>query len=261
MKTHRQLNIRILRQGLVKAKKPEGFDEWTDLEKRQWADNILEALDDDAILEALADFGNPKEEGYFDCAPDAVAIETEEGDTLFTTLAWEAFKDPDIDENIQEMLPSDLTDIEKIKLLDQARIDALKSYRQKHGAKILGDIMADPDAPSLLKEIIEENNITYIGFEMASYSEDYMPDHCVYIYLSGDILIGVQTEDKSYTWEECGYEYGDIDIARPEDFGRAIERKADAKEGVAAINYLSKLFETLQASDRETFRDYILEKE
>jgi len=91
-----KVDIRFLRQGLVEAVAPENFDTMTDDEKIKWAQEILENLDDQAILNALADYERPDIHGYFDSVPEVAAIEKDNGSTMIIqTREWEEFAGPD----------------------------------------------------------------------------------------------------------------------------------------------------------------------
>lgn len=256
------LQIRFLKPGLVPVEKiPEGFDSMSPNEKAVWADNYLSELDDQTIIEAMADFANPKQNGYFDevtteAIQDPNKFDTDE-ESIYSTTLWGAFSDPVPEEN----------SLERLKTLDIAYTKALENFRKEHGTKLVENIKADNAAPQLLKELISDCKITYIGFEKVTTSLDYMPDHCVYLYLSGDILIGIQTEDKSDTWDETDYEYGDQEIVEEVHFhdvvndNELIARQATMEEGAEAYRYLMKITDELERQDPETFRDYLLEKE
>jgi len=285
------LNIRFLRQGLVEAKKPDNFEAMTDLEKRGWADNRLSILDDSQIVLAMADFDEPSTNGYFDACPDAEAIEEKDGAAIVSTLAWDAFSDPDYGENVRQenrnmasylnMLGFSSEEIntiaqgcanipayDMVRILDRAKQKAKNNYREKTSRSLIKKIHEDPSAPDVLRELLS-NNITYIGFEKVVVSEDYMPDHCMYIYLSGeeDILIGIQTNDTSTMWKDIDYEYSSYEITGKSDFHTVIndtnilDRVVDQNEGHHAYEYLLNIKSTLELADREAFRDYILKRD
>lgn len=291
VKTKPELAIRFLRQGLIPVYiKPKGFEEMSDAEKKEWANYILNSKDDKQLFEAMSDFENTDENGYFDSAPCVEAIERENGNLIVSTTAWDAFADPDYGENIvyenknlAEFLHSlgyiknDVSNIamcntppktlDNLKILDTAHAAALEKFRQEHGVKLVEKIKNDADAPQLVKDLIEENKITYIGFEKVTTSLEYMPDHCVYMYLSGESLIGVRTEDQSESFVECDYSYGDTDIEDADSLHFCIadldliDRDASRDEAVAALKYLLDIAETVEDEDRVVFRDYLLERE
>ena len=96
----KELEIRFLQPGLVKAEAPKGFKKWTSSQKEEWAHNVLVELKrdkgDTALLEAMAYLENPTKTGeYFDEVPQVAAIEADYGETtLFETSDWKEFKIP-----------------------------------------------------------------------------------------------------------------------------------------------------------------------
>ena len=87
------LEIRFLRQGLVKATKPQGFENMSREEQGKWASDVLDSKSDLDILDAMADYPDAhRTSKYFDEAPQVAAIESSNGeDLLFTTSEWNAF--------------------------------------------------------------------------------------------------------------------------------------------------------------------------
>jgi len=168
--------------------------------------------------------------------------------------------------SIADGAPSSISKLDKLKVLEKSYRNGLEAFRQEHSAQLVEKIKKDENAPLLIKELIDENNITYVGFEKVVISSDYMPDHCVYIYLSGDILIGVQTADKSDTFDEIDYKYGDYDIAEAIYFdnivnsNELIARHVTMEEGALAYKYLMNIMKKLEEQDRDTFRDYLILK-
>ena len=289
------LAIRFLREGFVPVeKKPEGFETMTTKEKVAWAQTVLEEKTDQELFSAMADFKDTDTNGYFDNTLSVEAIQDPSkfdtaNESIYSTTAWDAFIDLEYEKNIitenqnfahfiAELGFSDddishirsgstIPTSSKLKVLNKATKAMRETFRQEHGVMLVHNIVNDQDAPTLLKELIDTNNITYIGFDKVVQSEDYMPDHCIYIYLSGDILIGVQTSDKSYTWDDLDYEYGDVDIREEAFFSEVINsrnlsvRPVSQEEGAAAYRYLTKMMDELEEQDRSVFRDYILEIE
>ncbi len=93
-----KVHIRFLRQGLVEAETPEGFDSMLDKEKLEWATEKLAKLPDNDIVEAMADFTEAFKTGnWFDEAPYASAIEAAEGDdienSVVQTREWKIFSE------------------------------------------------------------------------------------------------------------------------------------------------------------------------
>jgi len=292
------LAIRFLREGFVPVyTKPEGFDQMDIEAKKAWAHSVLEKQSDQELFTAMADFADTAVNGYFDDTFEVQAIQDPSkfdtaDESIFSTTAWDTFVDPEYgedivweDKNFAEFVGSlgftqdEITNIaiqktvpshnalDKLKLLDYAHSNALEAFRQEHGTMLVQKIKDDAAAPQLVKDLIDENKITYIGFDKQEFSEDYMPDHCVYMYLSGEILIGVRTEDQSHTYSEIDYTYGDFDIADGNvllasinDYD-LIEREIDKEEAAQAYKYLTDIVDTLEAQDRNTFRDYLLKRE
>lgn len=91
------LEIRFLRQGLIKAPKPEGFDDMSAEEQEKWANSIIESKSDLEILEAMSDLPNATQTGkYFEGTVHVAAIESKEGEELlYSTDEWEAFAECD----------------------------------------------------------------------------------------------------------------------------------------------------------------------
>jgi hypothetical protein len=79
---------------------PAGFVEMSKEKQNEWAFNHLFNLKDDELLNAMADFEYPSKDGYFDSTPDVEALQNEEFETLYSTVAWDAFTDPEYGNNI-----------------------------------------------------------------------------------------------------------------------------------------------------------------
>ena len=90
MKAH----IRFLKQGLVEAEAPPGFDQMSPEQKLDWAQAVLADQSDQQLITALADFEQPKVNGYFDEAPPACAIQTKDGEEIAMRQEWQAFWGP-----------------------------------------------------------------------------------------------------------------------------------------------------------------------
>lgn len=87
------LEIRFLRQCLVEAKKPKGFDTMSNKEREEWANKILRGKTDEELVKAIAE----GEHKIFEEAPLVAAIETEYGDErLYSTPEWDAFVNVDV---------------------------------------------------------------------------------------------------------------------------------------------------------------------
>lgn len=91
--------LRFLKQGLVEAETPNDFETMTDKEKLEWASIQLANLSDKEIINAMADFGDPGKNGYFDETTQASAIEKGEGeditDSIIQTEEWKIFSTGD----------------------------------------------------------------------------------------------------------------------------------------------------------------------
>jgi len=99
----KKLHIRFLRQGLItltEEQLPVGFVEMSKEKQNELAFNHLFNLKDYELLNAMADFEYPVKNGYFDSTPDVEALQNEEFETLYSTVAWNAFTDPEYGENI-----------------------------------------------------------------------------------------------------------------------------------------------------------------
>jgi len=99
----KKLHIRFLRQGLIaltKEQLPVGFVEMSKEKQNEWAFKHLFNLKDDELLNAMADFEYPSKDGYFVSTPDVEALQNEEFETLYSTVAWDAFTDPEYGNNI-----------------------------------------------------------------------------------------------------------------------------------------------------------------
>jgi hypothetical protein len=154
--------------------------------------------------------------------------------------------------------------LEQLKIFDKAKEDTLQSFRQEHGVSMVASIMSDKKSPPLLKELITQNVITYLGFDKITKSLDAAAEHCVYVYLSGETLLGVRTNMQSDSFVDIFYEYGDHDIIESIHFhdvvndNELLPREATMQEGVDAYNYLMQLLSNL---DQEVFSDYLLERD
>lgn len=287
------LAIRFLRPGFVPVyKKPEGFHEMTEEQKIAWASEILEKMTDQEIIEAMADFENPQTNGYFD-EIDVEAIQAPSQfdsphENIYASVLWKTFSDPEYSVHILKQLKQlgefvralgfnqiqfsqilteyqkDTTPHKTLKLLDNAKNAALQTLRDEHGEMLFEKIKNDPAAPQLLIDLIDQNSIHTIGFERIGTSLDFMPDHCVYITLfSGDVLIGIRTNDRTESFDNCDYEYGDYDIRDAESFSDIVNtcNLIDGDLTVQEANEILKYLEDIKSGiDAETF-NYILERE
>lgn len=86
-----EVQIRFLRQGLIKAEAPEHFDKWSPEDRIAWAQESLDAKTDSDLLAAMADFENPERDGWFDGGILADAIENENGEVIVMTKEWQMF--------------------------------------------------------------------------------------------------------------------------------------------------------------------------
>lgn len=298
-----KLQIRFLKAGLIPVPESDipNLDSMSPDEQSLWATEYLNVQSDESIVQAMHDF--VKTHGAFEAFDEITAEAIQDPDkfdtadeSIYSTPLWDMFCDPEYAENTlyenaqmgkyleelgfsQEDISTisgggsgSMSKLDTLKTLDKSHSDALQAFRQEHGKQLVEKIKADENAPQLLKNLISDCQITYVGFEKIVKSSDYMPDHCVYVYLSGEILIGVQTSDKTDTWSECGYEYGDADIEGGMDFhhvandnsatdNRLIEPAATTEEGAEAYDYLMKIMDKLEEEDRVAFRDYLLERE
>jgi len=89
-----KLNIRFLKQGLVEAEAPPNFDNMSPEEKLDWAQTVLAEQSDDQLHTAMADYLDPKVNGYFDEAPDVCSIQDTDGEELVLCASWYHFWAP-----------------------------------------------------------------------------------------------------------------------------------------------------------------------
>jgi len=297
----KHLAIRFLKSGFFPVQSTDipDIESMTPEKLSLWATGYLGEQTDEMIYAAMHDFktsvAHGKTHTFFDEITAEAVQNPKKFDTaeenIYASSLWDFYTDPEYAENIvyenKQMgqylenlgftqdnvtsiasgAPSSISKLDKLKTLDSAHSAALADFRQEYGILAIEKINNDDHAPKLLKELIKECNITYLGFEKIVASSDYMPDHCVYLYLSGDILIGVQTEDKSESWDDTEHEYGDQEIIEEIHFhdvvndNGLIARQATMEEGVNAYKYLMKLLDGLESENREVFRDYLLERE
>ena len=285
--------VRFLRQGRVPVSDvPADFEKMSLEEKKIWAHDILKDLSDEQLFEAMADYEDPQSNGYFDDSFDVEAIEVyppmnSVGKKVFSTIAWDVFCDPGYgdsllrkNKNLALFLESlgfsedqiaavsngaALPPREKLGLLGKSYFDHLQSYRKEEASCLLQKVSCDPAAPKLLKDLIESQSISGIGFEKITVNSDYMPDYCEYIYLAGDMVIGFQTEEQSESWDESGYLYGDCSIRNQKEFyefineGGCAGRSASKEECDVAYAYILELYRKAQ-EDEENFSRYLLQK-
>lgn len=92
-----KVNIRFLRQGLIKAEVDPSLLTKENLKALEVAcSEIMEKLTDDELILAMADFENPSANGYFDEAPYVAAVEDSETTELIaTSIEWDGFYDTD----------------------------------------------------------------------------------------------------------------------------------------------------------------------
>ena len=89
-----KLHVRFLKQGLVEAETPPSFEQMSPEQKLDWAQTMLEKQSDEQLIKAMADFKQPEVNGYFDDAPPACAIQTEDGEEIAMRQEWQAFWGP-----------------------------------------------------------------------------------------------------------------------------------------------------------------------
>lgn len=104
----KELNIRFLRQGLIKINVDEKI--LTNKEKLlNLCQEYLESIDDEVLMTSMSDFDDVKNNGYFDSAPEVAAIEDPNKDyeLLFSTPEWDSFNDSELNP-INKLKTSDL---------------------------------------------------------------------------------------------------------------------------------------------------------
>ena len=91
-----KVEIRFLRQGLIKAEAPENLDQMAPEKKLEWASTVLEGCTDHELVNAMSDFEKPRTKvasGFFDGAPEASAVEKEAGEgVIVQTEEWKLFR-------------------------------------------------------------------------------------------------------------------------------------------------------------------------
>lgn len=90
-----KVRIRFLKSGSVEVERPKGLDSMTQQERLEWATQALEGMSDEEIIDAMADYPDPAENGYFDSAPTASAVETVVGEILVQTKEWSLYATAD----------------------------------------------------------------------------------------------------------------------------------------------------------------------
>lgn len=83
-----KMHIRFLKQGLVEAEAPPGFAQMNPEQKLDWAQDKLAEQSDDQLHMAMADYLDPKVNGYFDEAPDVCSIQDTDGEELVLCASW-----------------------------------------------------------------------------------------------------------------------------------------------------------------------------
>jgi len=92
-----KVELRFLQPGLIKADAPEDFDSFSDKEKEEWGNKVLQDLKtnsgDFALIEAMSNLAGFLSTGeFFDVAPTVDAIQAKHGEeTLFQTEEWRAY--------------------------------------------------------------------------------------------------------------------------------------------------------------------------
>lgn len=91
-----KVDIRFLRQGLIEAETPKGFEEMSKQKKIEWAQQILNDKSDKELIQAMSDFREGINQ-FFDETPTVEAIEGGDEDDAFygcpivQTKAWQLF--------------------------------------------------------------------------------------------------------------------------------------------------------------------------
>lgn len=159
----KKVNIRFLRQGLVKADTPDGFDKMTAKEKLDWASKHLSGLPDKRIIAAMADFEKPGKDGYFDGAPSASAIEKGEDEDqreiIVETGEWKLFRTGEGQEAIRQVNASEAKE---------------KSFVVRLYLEVRYDFRVDAEnAEEAAKKAIKENNLyELVAGQTGEYAEN-----------------------------------------------------------------------------------------
>ena len=287
------LAVRFLRQGRIPVYEvPANFENMSLEEKKVWTQGILRELSDAQLFDAMADYENPRKNGYFDDTFDAEAIEVYSPfnsveKKIFSTVAWDSFCDPEYGDNLlnenknlalflenlglsQDQISlvaygSELPSQEKLEFLRKSYSKHLQAYQKEMASSLLKEVRSDPNAPALLKELIACQSIFGIGFEKVTANRDYMPDYCEYIYLAGDMVIGFQTDAQSESWDEIDYLYKDCSIRNQQEFYEFINEggfagcSASKEECDSSYAYILELYKKARR-DEDIFSNYLLEQ-
>lgn len=142
------LEIRFLRQGFIKAPKPDGFAAMSNEQKEEWANGVLESKPDFELVQGMADFSDADVHGdFFDEIPQVAAIETRYGEeTVFKTAEWDAFAYPPV--------------VEHFKLEDGYRYMIQDLLAEDAQVKILNDL-AKGDRSYLFAILIGEGAVQF----------------------------------------------------------------------------------------------------
>lgn len=98
-----KVDIRFLRQGLVRAVVPEGFTKMTKKEKLDWAKHVLNhTKTDEELIQAMSDFEDPERDGWFDEDIPVCAIESVGGEPIVQTEEWKLFSSAEGMEIVEE---------------------------------------------------------------------------------------------------------------------------------------------------------------
>lgn len=177
------LEIRFLRQGFIKAQKPDGFDAMNNEQKEEWANEVLESKSDFELVQAMADFSDADVHGdFFDEVPKVAAIETRYGeDTVFRTAEWDAFAYPPVvehfklDDGHRYILQDLLAEDAQVKILndlakgDRSYLFAILigegavQFGNMTDKQLFGEFMECSSSIALLDEMSEEKVQTIIN--------------------------------------------------------------------------------------------------
>ncbi len=89
-----KVQIRFLKQGLVEAEAPPDFDKMSPEQKLEWAQTVLAEQSDNQLHIAMADYKDPKVNGYFDEPPPVCSIQDMEHTELVLCASWYHFWAP-----------------------------------------------------------------------------------------------------------------------------------------------------------------------
>ena len=129
----------------------------------------------------------------------------------------------------------------KVREAEEFLLDAKREFKKMLGREIQEDLIFGEESPKIFKDIFFADGIgDEVRFEYVHFSDDYMPDDCLYFVISG---FGALRVDCTPTFSEVGFvfsdSYDEIDIESAEMFAKRAEEVtgetydvSDAEEGI-----------------------------